>query len=242
MTSSAERLVRVLEDIRDNLISQQLLNDELRSISDGTGRIRSAEKAKEKLIADKDDREKRLLNFIESHSRTYRGDLKEFNREKITGVYNEMCSDVDNTIKTYRDYNDFAGLHGKGLAPAAHYSILISEKMNSLKTGVNKAVSDRTVMLLQHLYRECIERAEQYVKSPVKSSAITVHLAHQQEKFEMDDSEFRDAVAKLEKQKSDSLAKKVSVQKEKADLATELIEFENSLRSLKDKKSSSENN
>lgn len=150
LDSAVQALESLLSQILFRLDSRQQVNDELLKQDDKSRRIERAQDVINNLRAQEGDRLHRLDNFLISKDSENQKGLKEYVESRLKKVYESVCTEIDDRIKSYDDLNR---------VDLRYFGSYVS---NILNGDVIPDLDQRIALNLSHLYEMGIQRAAEY--------------------------------------------------------------------------------
>lgn len=193
--SAMGRLDNILTSYLEKLTVQQEINDRLRANDFEASRIMEAQSAIERLEKNKEDRERRLRNFIISKNEENIRIMFDYSNEKIAEIYDTVCHDIDEKITCYNDYEEFESKYIT--CPEQYFVSSVSKMLNNY---TENDLKDKIGLILHNLLDEIASRISDYSNSSVNSKYMKLVTNKCKETFHMDSREHR---AKIDNFRSD---------------------------------------
>lgn len=221
LESVIRRLSIILEGLLGQLDEEQKLNEEMRSKDEGVNRINAAKAVIEQMQKTKEDREKRLRNFVKSLSDKQCMLIEQHMKELLQSLYCSVCKDIESKITGYQEFLDFSSKYGKG--PSLYYSSYVAERINQ---DIAPDILNNTDLILHHIYEATIERVESYTNTQRIPGKIQFSIASLTDVFHMEETESYNNIGSIEKSIDNCRSKISGLQKEISDLKIKLAKSE----------------
>ncbi len=196
--------------IRGGINEEIEINKQIRAQDGRTKNIDRARKLISRIDSQKNDRKKRLENFMISRDSENRKSLHEYIRSSLENLNESIKKDIDEKIRTYDQLASFADYYNS--EPPKYYSVYISNTINSkLIPDVDGRIQDN----LSHLYDEALLRVSDFVTNISGSGdKISLNINSSVSAFDV-----YDIHTNLEIYKAESERKKLQIKSEEASIA-----------------------
>ncbi len=193
--SAQTRIMAIVNAFLEKLNEQQKINSELREGDVKTERIKSAQALIELMDKNKEDKKRRLNNFIISENEKMKRELYKYNNNSVVEIYNSVCNEIDEKIRKYEEYDNFKNTYKK--SPSLYFT----QRADALLKKYTKSDLISNIKVnINILLDEAVSRITSYTNSSVHNFHYKISIQEFPEIFKMDDSEHFSLIEEYKKE------------------------------------------
>lgn len=230
--SAVPALKTLIDQTLPNMIRRQELNAELQKQDDKTKRIEKSQKIMDQIEKGKEERRKKLSNFIISRDKENRQGLKEYSDHRLREVYQIVCEEIDKRIQNYNDLEELELVEKKPVPE--FYGIWTANLINrELIPDIDERISEN----LTHLYDEAAQRIMGYVSNfSGNTEELNIRIQGTEEKYNIDNVDCLMQISEYKRELDDKINRKEKARKEADESRRQLENVNSELNRVRNQK------